>query len=350
MNRVPVFFLVWPLMINFGFCQAPSEYDNSIPIPKAREMLNAARVQWVLAEQKSIYVQGTIRHQSAGIVGGISTVNNEGVADWKHNKTGGVYKTRTTIPKEKSEVLVYNSLYFAMLESPGGSNRWDLIFLDWIKKGQDPPVSHSRWNLTKSIPDFARPYVYTTGAGNLIELVEHSDFEIKAAKLENGVLSIDFESYFEHPSNKGGVYDILGGRIELNESLKWFPQKVEINLGSSDRVIYSKTIMTLKYRDMASDDTYEMPLLERKTVSWKGVKQTPGSTSPPDYAVIQHTDMDLIVVDKLPADKEFRLSAFGLPEPVRPQSMSVTWWKWGGGMLVAGILFALIAVKLGRKK
>jgi len=335
----------------FGFCQDPLNDGGAITTQRARQLLNIARDQWVLAEESSVHVQGTVRHHIEYVVNGKSTVEMESVVVFKRNNSGGLSRTRTDYPEGREpEIFIINPLYFAQLLPVTGSDRVELTFLDWLKKGKDPPVDHAQWNATDFVAQFTKPWYFDKVNLLLNDLVEHPDFEIKMARLENGVLTIDFDALFANPHDTGGYFTILGGRLELIESLNWFPQQVALNAGSSGRIVYSKKLMTLEYQETEQLSGNKFPLLARKRFTDTYVKPIPQTRIPTGITEIHDVKMELGYVKPLPADSEFRLSALGLPEPVRPGSMAATWWKWGGGMLVLGLIFAVFAMKFGRNR
>jgi hypothetical protein len=228
------------------------------------------------------------------------------------------------------EVYAVNPYYGFQLKGSEANNEWVVTAIESENKDNiqwvDMPV---REMVSRS---FMLPFaVY---GRQLDSLLAEPDFKVSRVAWVNregrDLVRLDFELP-PHPKEKR-FYPIVSGSVFLDPGLYWCMRECQLR----GRWSSWATIRTLN--DFKEIRGY--PVLTR-SVQTNKPDPNEGPNRPPEVKETKECDFE--EPTQLPADQEFMLSAFGLPEPFGVKKAKPRWYLWAAGIgiscLIGGAAF-----------
>jgi len=152
------------------------------------------------------------------------------------------------------------------------------------------------------------------------------------------LVQVEFDNPHPLPGAGEELVPIQNGTLFLDSKRSWSLRAGEFKCAYSD----TKSIVTLEM-DLA-EFPGENPIPQRRLA--KSVSRSLDGTV--EYKRELRSEFELSVQTRLPADDDFKLSAFGLPEPVGMTGPRRSfWYLWTGG---TGILCVVLAVAVARRR
>jgi LPXTG-motif cell wall-anchored protein len=139
---------------------------------------------------------------------------------------------------------------------------------------------------------------------------------------------VEFDNSHELESNAKDFDPVQGGVLLLDPNRYWCVRGCELR----NRYIDAEALINEKVQLRDPSENLPVP---KQIVSVSNQKRSMG-----EHLVVKTMmEFELYEPSRLPPDKEFSLSAFGLPEPLGVSWSRTPWYLWVG---LAGILFLLV--------
>lgn len=274
--------------------------------------------------------------------------------EFKHNDTCASFLFQPLLGKDKTgKLYVMNSQYGFQLRRISPDGPWALAGIDLnLDDGFD---------LDPYPPDFSgmavmvdRPLTFSGIHERLPDLVKDPDFKVNnVGSLSRGGaewVRVDFTSRPKllqpHEINnkqiRAGWNPLRGGWVLLDPQRYWIIREYDVQVEWQDG---STSTWATSYAYKDGRDGF--PILSRVVLREKG-RDVKGSPVENEHSY----EYDLVEQEDLP-EKEFTLSAFGLPEPVGVTwSKPTPWYLWlglaGGVCLVLGVGFRWLKKRAAR--
>lgn len=235
------------------------------------------------------------------------------------------------------EVYAINPAYSFALKRKGRDDRWVLVGLQLRKDGIPADIEQVLRPSRESTPGLIAVY-----GESLLTLVRQPTFQVfRAAPVHREgeeLVQIDFDN--THPVAIGeGFFPIQSGSIILDPARFWCVRSYDVR-GRHPRQQASRR-MDIELRDPAAK--YPVP---KRYVEIRDVTTEGSGRSVAQYV----TDIDYSEPSPFPADEEFTLTAFGLPEPPGIEWKRPTpWWLWGTVLAFALLVVAGVFAWLKRR-
>jgi hypothetical protein len=233
-------------------------------------------------------------------------------------------------------LYVVNPRYTFELKRGSSKQDWLLEALDLHGAGKDTlfegdPIREMLFSWTG--------LMYDVYGRRISALMQEKTFRVtRAASLNrNGRDLVQVKFICPHPISKNTRnYFVQGGSLLLDPDRYWSIQEADLETQSIDGAGTEKMVFEFK------DGSDHYPIVTRMI---RNGKSPLGNTSEAIF------EFDFHEVTKLPPDKEFALSAFGLPEPmgVEPLPPSRT-WLWLLAAAFAAAVLALLFAWLKRRR
>ncbi len=318
-------FVVCLLLIN----NLPLNDINSIHT----SLLNEAMDKWSLYENESVNIQGIMKvHLEHN-----DTVILDNILEIRANHHCSLLSAISNLGRKEGSLFCYNVRYAFHLKKSHANPSWSLAnYFQRINNELPTYITNEIPSARIGLIAAVAPYWIT-----LTDLVKKKYFKIisiKDVNVENSIVELVFES--KHEIKEDPVFNpIQGGRIIMDKQKYFYVKQCRLDLLHGDGAGQADIIIEAKN----SKDGYPIPISYTNTMTL--------STTNGELRRVVHNSYDVDIVDELPGDHEFTLSAFGLEEPFgitweRP----TPWWIYfgliGGGCLVG---FVLIGVFLRRR-
>jgi hypothetical protein len=303
------------------------EHDGALK----QRFLREAPVQWEEYARRAGLLQGKIIDHLKG-----SNFQDVQHLEYKNNGKGRLFahesKSRQE-DKEKGwdkEVYGSNPKYAFHLRRSSPGAPWTLLQLVDLRKEDIPDAWTARYDTV-----FGRESRALLHFDNmsLAEMVRSSSFSVnQCSEVQAGdetLIEVSF-SYDSDPSVKRARPDWhFEGKLRLDPNRYWCLRSAEFAMKLKDMADAKYGSETRKYRILeigATSNSLPVPKLIESDGEFPNCKEKSGFRS----------EFDLDVPRRLPADEEFTLTAFGLPEPPGLEWKRPTpWYLWLG---LAGIV------------
>lgn len=246
----------------------------------------------------------------------------------RNYKQGGPRK-----PTDKAEG--FNDKYAFSITKPETSQAWriDEISLDWKEVARDTNDPHGIMQETE--------VMVRVNSIELEKLVSREDFKVKriSKSQADGYETVEIEFTTIHDKKQEPFFPIQSGKIVLLPKHKWCVKQAHLDckfLGSDTDID-----CVSEYR-VSKGGQYLVPT--KHTISQTN-KELDGKTTK-----VIRTLAFMHMEDGFSRDEEFRLSAFGLPEPenIRFDSQ-YPWYYWGIASAVILLLLGLVLRKIATR-
>ncbi len=331
-HRVPIslvasllFFSQWPSVVKG---QASSE---SL---KQRFLLEAPP-QWEAYARRTEELQGTL---TLAFRWTRNSYEGDGRFEYKTNghavvlKTGGKGGSNGKIATEQEHIFGYNPRYAFSLQRTSADQPWLLVQL--VDRAQDPSLGEVGRRINSYLE--AATFGIRLYGDPLTEIVRKPEFKMGLCRQiqKNGEKLVEIAFTFSKMDGPRKCH--FDGQLVFDPSRYWCWRSGEMRITTDG---FSSG--TLKLEGIQSVSPGEVPPLSRV---WDTNGDWASSTGEWSNRQTNRYEVSLSQPHHLPADHEFTLSAFGLPEP------SGTVWKtetpryvW---FLIAAAAFAAIAIGL----
>ncbi len=239
--------------------------------------------------------------------------------------------------KPAQTVQAYNPLYSFDLRKEAPHRPWTVESLEMSEKGRKTASHHVTHSVTDSVL-YSVVRLAQTDIEDLIKQPTFSIISVRPVQKESvSVIEVCFAN--RHDREKRPFCPIQAGTIYFDAARSWCIRSAVLDveyLGASGK----------QYHDVVLSEDSSGSFIPRRwvgrTMSFptQETKINPGKKT---VTIVTEVDFQVKGISHMPGDQEFRLSAFGLPEP-----MGVVWegnssWQMWlvGGALAAGILMIL---------
>jgi hypothetical protein len=299
-----------------------------------------APLQWKEYAEKAKQLQGKFSFEAA-----YPTVNVEArnVYDLKRsgrNKLIIVSMERTVKGKKQDEdfrLFGINPDYAFELRRVTSVSPWVLAKLMDLRKGQvAAPFQGIFEEYEGGTADLVRLFNEP-----LEEIVRKPEFRVlhcrAGAGTGDGLVEVEFD--YSHETQERGGNPVQGGTLLLDQQRFWSLRSYHVRTKSKG----FQGMMEFNVLEVGdSGATFPVP---KRAVRKSESRTDDGKTHENEFRY----EYDLRVPRKLPGDEEFRLSAFGLPEPMgMPVPRRSHWYIWLGLAGLGAILLALVCKKRAR--
>jgi hypothetical protein len=236
-------------------------------------------------------------------------------------------------PKRDETVYAFNSAYEFSIRRKSNDAPWLLTHLEVGKKSmQEKGVLHEEWGVLT--------FLLNGGGLDVLELVRDQNFRVVSATSVNqdGAELIKIQYARPQPLATEGPRSmaptIQSGTLLLDPNHFWTNRSSLANRAIRD----GNQTLQLKFQLRDVSSRYPIPLrltqTFENTVEGRKVAQT------------TELDFDLKELSRLPREEVFRLSAFGLPEPMGVPALSRSYtWLW---IILAGFVLLALGLVLHR--
>jgi hypothetical protein len=250
--------------------------------------------------------------------------SEKGRWEFKQNKQCALVSIEyTSSGRIVREVLAFNPNYGFRLYRNEAGNDW---VLTGVEKDNIESIQFAGMPVSKLVSDQAM-LAFALYGRQLQSLLDHPQFKVTRAEQVNragqDLVQVDFD--FPHDPKEQPFNPIRSGSIWLNPNEYWCvtEYKVKGEWGNGNQTCH----MTREFKTVSGK-----PVLLREVE----IERADPPYGPAGATGIKRIgDFDLEAPKDLPADQDFTLSAFGLPEPFLGRNTTTRWYIWAG---IAGIV------------
>jgi hypothetical protein len=283
-----------------------------------RLFLDEAPQAWRAYEEYVNHLQGSIHYRL--VMNG--ELADETRLEFKQNQRCKLcifqpnMKSRT-----RGQLAAFNSDYVFMLERTADGKPWMLA-------GHQPRSKDNSSKPESLVNIFSKSYynLVSVPQERLSELIRRSSFQLReVATVHRGgvnLVQVTFDS--THSEDEKPFRSVQGGTLLLDPSHSWYIVSGEIRTIWAEMERYAPENEVLRF-----DGKFPVP--KRTIATAHGHKDDAGHTVTTRAFTWEY---DVAAPTELPADAEFRLSAFGFPEPDYTRTR-IPWYLW---VAMAGIV------------
>jgi hypothetical protein len=232
-------------------------------------------------------------------------------------------------------VAVHNPLYSFSLRRSGPTSPWAIVDINDRRESELPnPIQDAaNRNIMGAVLTLAH-------AKSLEELLAQPAFRLLgvAESVHDGTPAVSLKFANVHELNDKPFFPVQGGTIVLDPSQSWCVRSAELDCLYAN----ARARERVEHRYRPSAEGFPMPL--SKTIARESVDET--------GQVMRGTlvnRFEFAVVQELPDDSEFTLSAFGFPEPdFAAKGSNLYLWLGAAGMVC--LITAIVLRKLLRRR
>jgi hypothetical protein len=230
---------------------------------------------------------------------------------------------------------VHNSLYSFSLRRSGATSPWVIADINHRREGELPNPIQDAENR-----NIMAAMLTLTYAKSLEELLAQPTFRLVgvAETVHDGTRAVSFKFVNVHELNERPFFPVQGGTIVLDPTQSWCVRSAELDCLYAN----GRARERVDHRYRASADGFAMPL--SKTIAREFVDETGELMR---GTLVNRFKFD--VVQELPDDSEFTLSAFGFPEPDFARKGS-NLYVWLGAAGIVCLVTAIVLRKLLRRR
>ena len=290
----------------------------------ADRFFNEAPLQWEAYRKRIEQFHGTV-------------INKMSVGDRLVNHMRFEYRSNASCRLSVEQSLLesdpvgtvsgYNRIYSFSLLRKSENRPW--VVTNYTPRTQEETSSEVRETNFRFTPLRRLIRAYSV---ELSELIRKPTFRLlRVAAIEHegdACMRIEFDNWHELESNAKDFDPVQSGVLLLDPHRYWCLRGCELRTRHSDAVALIKEEVQLR------DPSEKVPVPKR-IISVNDQKRSTGERLQVETVM----EFDLFEPSRLPRDKEFSLSAFGLPEPLGVSWSRTPWYLWVG---LAGILFLLV--------
>ncbi len=306
-SRTPAACLLLPVVVwGFVWCGTPA-FGEAVPeeVTAAWRSLGSSFPPYcVQVTFEATGIKGVRRSASSKQVSRVCKLDDAIVQEWKASDS----RDESFTPLLKA--VGKNADYMFVVSRPSSADDWSLSLVHW---GEKPPPSVQRDLATEPEAYGLRmlgqsiPGAIHSGVLVVTDLSEHEGPEGRILKLQ---LS-------RTPSGQANGLRIESAQLELGEHVGW-----QILHGEAELEIDGTTGRFTTHNTYATPATIGRPVVVQATGA-ESYEPPPGSVGGKSIANDRLVQFEWL--GDRPSKEDFRLSAFGLPEPVQPRSPRSLW-------------------------
>ncbi|HBI42105.1 MAG TPA: hypothetical protein DDY78_04495 [Planctomycetales bacterium] len=336
--RRPFFCSFVLLFVVMGGADLQAQDANAL----ARRFLDEAPPCWELLKDQQFQLRGKIR---AAWTWGKTSGHAE--TDIKE-KSGNQLRSPQPLPdgqENDNTAYVVNADYIFSLKRKAQNALW--VLSDFQKKGKDFRLP-TRFQEEGGIGYGVQTVLLNCGAF-LPDLVRQPSFRVVRAAVENRegaeFIRVDYDN--THPVNQKPIQSVQSGTMLLDPARCWCVREFEVHTGAlNDESVTRSDVIEIRDSSVA-----HFPLPVHIASTTKHRQFSPDGKAK-EEVFTSTGDMRYDLEEPYPlADAEFRLPAFGLPEPAEPpQPLWQRWYVWAITAGLACLAAAAVCSQFLRRK
>jgi len=286
-------------------------------------LLREAPVQWNAYERKAVLIRATSKLQSQGLTfeDGFSA-----------NATCRML-LRKRIDEPETTLYAVNPDYSFELRRSRDKDAWNLFDVQLATAEHGLP---GRAAMTARDNNWPQLLVIRFYDEKLSELVAMPEFKIIAIEPDDsGLVRLEFECHHDKGSDQTKMYAIQSGSVLLDPARYWCMREGQVHASQGQSKVIRSFRATVDERL-----ALPLPIHYETTEEW----YRPDGTKSP-YNPTVTADVSYDIHGEVPGSSEFRLSAFGLPEPPglpKRTGWHIAFWLLNGlgiALVVIGVLY-----------
>jgi hypothetical protein len=243
--------------------------------------------------------------------------------------------TRTSSSNGEWTAAVYNTTYGFFLERSDADDDWVIVRLGQLADDSEL-VEDLHWSIDRITHRFCNP-VYLVREP-LYEAVEKPYFKLVDIKpaADSTLAEVTFEYEHDRTEEDRGKFNwVQGGKMILDPSNNWVIVSADLNA----RDVMAQIDFSIKLENEFDTKAFKSIRLPTRCVE-TNVK--------PDSLYSQDRKCTFAIPGSLPPESDFRLSAFGIPEPAELRPQSFPWFIVGSIVTAALIALGIFLIKRKR--